>query len=190
MEAQALTWPRAGNDVPPPPERSLEEIEQEARDRGYADGLTAGEAAAQARAEEALERALAPVRSLHEALRSHQLTIQAEESEVLANLIVTAFKTLLAIQLRTDDKILAGVLMEAMEHLPHQDGLEIHAHPDLIEGLAAHFTDAQFVANEAMAPPALDVRAAGGRWRSDAVREFSRLVEDAFLRVEDAPSDR
>ncbi len=190
MEAQALTWPRAGNEAPPPPSRSIEEIEQEARERGYADGLAAGEAAGRERLEIELHNALEPVRALHTELQAHRLILEGEECDLLASLIVSAFETLLAIQLRLDGQALAGVLTEAIEHLPHQEGLEIHAHPEVVKSLSGHFADVQLIADEALAPAALDVRSASGRWRADAVQEFGRLVEEAFARVEHAPSDR
>ncbi len=190
MEAQTLTWPRVATEPPPPPECSLEELEAQARERGYAAGLAAGEAAGRQNMEEELKQALLPVRALHDGLQRHRLTLEEEECEVLARLIIAAFETLLTVELRLDGGQLAGVLGEAIAQLPHADGLEIHAHPQVMKELSRHFPEARFVADEASPPAVLDVRASGGRWRADAVSEFSRLVETTFLRVEDASGDR
>jgi flagellar assembly protein FliH len=174
------TASKAANTPPQPTVRELAELEQQAREEGYAAGRAEGLAAAQ----QQLQQRMAELDALYDAAARPLLALDEQTGQALARLATIVAGRVITRELHLSPELIARAVREAAAALPAATReLRVHVHPAdlaLLHELGAAESHWQLLADPSLARG--DCQLESERSRLDA-RVETRLaaVIDAVL---------
>ena len=141
-------------ELPPQSDKDRERIEQEAIERGFAEGKNVGKAQAEAEVQPVLERltrCLAEISSLRPRVRRH-----AEQD--LVKLSIAIARRILHRELTLDPESLEGLIKVALDKLESRELCRVRVHPDqeaAIHALLVRFSNShkvELIADKSLHP--------------------------------------
>jgi flagellar assembly protein FliH len=168
------------------PESRVSEIQQEAEARAkaaYGQGLAAGDAAAQQRAQQKLDPVLQGLHSIIAELGGLRKRVRAEAEEDAVKLAIAIARRVLYRDLATDPEAILGLVKAAFGKLNARETHRLRVSPSDAAAIQEHRAKLQI-------PPGLEIAADGSLTPGSAIFETSRGELDASIETQLAEIDR
>jgi flagellar assembly protein FliH len=168
------------------PESRLAEVQQEAEARtraAYNQGLAAGEAAAQQRAQQKLDPVLHGLNTMIAELASLRKRVRAEAEDDAVKLAIAIARRVLYRELATDPDAILGLVKAAFGKLNARETHRLRVSPADAAVIQEHRAKLQI-------PPALEIASDGSLTPGSAIFETSRGDLDASIETQLSEIDR
>jgi flagellar assembly protein FliH len=168
------------------PEARAAEIQQESEARAraaYNQGLAAGEAAAQQRAQQKLDPVLHGLNSMIAELASLRKRVRAEAEDDAVKLSIAIARRVLYRELSTDPEAILGLVIAAFQKLNVRETHRLRVSPPDAAMMQEHRTKLQI-------PPGLEISPDASLAAGSAIFETSRGDLDASIETQLAEIDR
>jgi len=194
IEASPIIWRSAGGSPARKresttalvPEARVSELQQEAEARtraAYNQGLAAGEAAAQQRAQQKMDPVLSGLNAMIAELASARKRIRAEAEDDAVKLAIAIARRVLYREIATDPEAILGLVKAAFSKLNARETHRLRVSPSDAGVIQEHRAKLQI-------PPGLEIMPDGSLTPGSAIFETSRGDLDASIETQLAEIDR